>query len=69
MTKKLSKQEKQEIDSLKRRIRASWLVEIQKELIKRDQNALLIDLENCHLFERMTPQQAVDAVIKLREAK
>ncbi|MBG1271996.1 hypothetical protein F8S12_39285 [Nostoc sp. WHI] len=57
------------MERLKRMILASWLVEVQKELIKRDQNALLIDLENCHLYDKMTPQQAVDAVIKLQETE
>lgn len=34
------------------------------EVIRRDENALLVTVENCHLFEGMTPQQAADAAIK-----
>lgn len=57
------------MERLERMIRASWLVEIQKELIKRDENALLVNLDNCHLFERLTPQQAADAAINLQKTK
>ena len=57
------------MERLERIIRASWLEEIQKELIKRDENALLVNLDNCHLFERLTPQQAADVAIKLQKTK
>ncbi|MCC5668000.1 hypothetical protein LC653_30035 [Nostoc sp. CHAB 5784] len=60
---------KSSMERLERMIRASWLVEIQKELIKRDENPLLVNLDNCHLFERLTPQQAADAAINLQKAK
>lgn len=56
-------------DRLKSMVRSSWILQIQMELIKHDENAMLVTVENCDLFLGLTPQQAAEKVIQMRLAE
>ena len=55
----------EEFETLKRKIRGDWIARIQMELVKRDANGLLVDIDNHHNFLGMTPDQAAELAIKL----
>lgn len=51
------------IERLEGMIRASWIASIQMELVRRDENALLVTIQNYKKFVGLTPQQAADKAI------
>lgn len=61
----MTEYEIEEFETLKRKIRGDWIARIQMELVKRDANGLLVDIDNHHNFLGMTPDQAAELAIKL----